>query len=274
MTIRLAVAPEAEAVGARPAAVLGSFGDAVTVVDGDNALGAVREGRAELAAVPAETLRHPLPGLSVVGALPRGEPRDVLVVRGPAAPSLSALPGGSRVGVAGARRHHLLGVHRPDLVVAPFAARRAPMAAYREGAIDAVVVSAAEARSGPPQARTDLLDPRAWLPAPGQAAVVLVARSGEGPVRDLKGVGVDPATLAALRTEWALIQALGLDVGSRLAALAMVYGRWIRLWATVADADQRRLVRADQTGELARPRELADAVARQLVARGAAEFLP
>ena len=55
-----------------------------------------------------------------------------------------------------------------------------------------------------------------------------------------------------------------------LGTLAQPSGRLVRLWAAVASADGRRLVRADRTGPLDEPELLGAAVARRLTERGAA----
>src|SRR5690606_34689598 len=117
-----------------------------------------------------------------------------------------------------------------------------------------------QARSAGLSARVaELLDPKAWLPAPGQGIVALVARH---PIAEVTVLDHLP-TRTALRAELALVDALG-QAGLALGSLAQPSGRLVRLWAVVASLDGRRLVRSDLTGPLDEPDLLGGAVARQL----------
>jgi len=226
-------------------------------------LAGVREGSVDLALVGARSLRgSAADDLTTVAVLPRAEYRDVLVVlRGALAP-LAGLPRGSRVAVSGARRVAFLRAHRPDAVVVE------PMAGA-EGMpsedADALVTGTIEAR----QLRllesvAEALDPKAWLPEPGKGAIALIARH---PIAEATALDHLP-TRTALRTELALLDALGIDGDAPVGSLAQTSGRWIRLWAAAASPDGARLVRSDLTGPLDEPEALGSAVARQLTQRG------
>lgn len=248
---------------------------------------ALRDGAIDLALVSIGALRgSEADDLTTVAVLPRREVRDVLVTLSGRASPLSELAAGARVALEGARRAAFLAAHRPD--VTAVALTHAEMVALvsetadwtggdgtdpgREGdpsgeghGIDAVVMSALEARhAGLVDETVEALDPRAWLPDPGQGAYALLARH---PIAEATALDHLP-TRTALRAELALLEALDVEPDSPLGCLAQPSGRWIRLWAAAVSADGRRLVRSDLTGPLDEPEGLGSAVARQLVERG------
>jgi len=239
-------------------------------------LEAVREGTIDLALVGIGALRgSAADGLTTVAVLPRGEVRDVLVALAGRAMPLSLLSRGTRVGVAGVRRLALLAAHRPDVeaVVLDAASLReilldgsaGPTRPADDVPLDAVVASAADARcAGLLDEAAEVLDPRAWLPEPGQGALALVARH---PIAEATALDHLP-TRTALRAELALLDALDVAPDAPLGCLAQTSGRWIRLWAAAASPDGRRMVRSDLTGPLDEPEALGSSVARQLEARG------
>ncbi|HET9948601.1 MAG TPA: hypothetical protein VFQ22_06750, partial [Longimicrobiales bacterium] len=198
-------------------------------------------------------------------------------------------------GVPGARRRAFLLSHRPDLRPVDVSGRSPAELHADPGGLAAVVVSSWEARIAGLSGRVaELLDPRSWLPEPGQGIVALVARH---PIAEATALDHLP-TRTALRAELALLDALGVMAGVRprgagaagraragegapaapapgtwrggaLGSLAQPSGRLVRLWAAVVSPDGRRVVRADLTGPLDEPELLGAAVARQLVRRGA-----
>ena len=128
-----------------------------------------------------------------------------------------------------------------------------------------MILGAVEARQAGLVDRTaEALDPKAWLPEPGEGALALVACH---PIAEATALDHLP-TRTALRTELALLDALDADADAPLGSLAQPSGRWIRLWAGGASTDGARLVRSDLTGPLDEPEALGVAVAKQLTERG------
>jgi hydroxymethylbilane synthase len=207
-----------------------------------------------------------------VGAVPlRPEPRDVLVALEEGT-TLAALPDGARVALAGARRRALLAAHRPELEAVDLPARGAgAVAAFlRGGGADAAVLAAHVARAaGLSHAASEVLQPKAWLPGPGQGASVLLVRAGDEESREALAPLHHAPTEAALEAEAAVGRALGLGADAPLGALALPYGRWLRLWTLLLSRDGRRAVRADRSGSDRRPEELGREVAALLLDRGA-----
>lgn len=228
----------------------------------------VREGHVDIAIVGLWALHETgAEDLTTLAALPRDEPRDALVaVDGPAAP-LRGLPGGARVGVAGARRTAFLRAHRPDLEAVPIAADDSDaLTPHGRLRLHAAVIASWQARRlGLASRICEVLDARSWLPAPGQGVVALVARH---PIAEVTALDHLPSR-TALRAELALLDALELGPHVPFGSLAQPSGRLMRLWAAVASPDGKRLVRSDLTGPLDEPELLGTSVARQLLQRGA-----
>jgi len=233
---------------------------------------AVTAGAADLALVGIRALGGTAAeGLTMLAALRREDPHDVLVVlRGSPAP-LRALAVGSRVGVEGARRGALLRAHRPDLLPVPLEGSALGRLASRElepegQPVDAVIVAAGEARRAGLGTRVaEVLDARSWLPEPGQGIVAIMARH---PIAEATALDHLP-TRTALRAELSLLDALDAPPDSALGCLAQPSGRLVRLWAAIVGSDGRRIARSDQTGPLDEADLLGASVAKQLVRRGA-----
>lgn len=274
MTARLAIHPD---VAARAADVLERLlcagvdvervpGPAGGRADADPLRG-VRYGHADLALVGLDALRgSAAEDLTMLAALPREEPRDVLVTLSGAPMPLRALAAGAHVGVWGPRRRAFLRAHRPDLV--PVELSTASVSALEGGdpRLVAAVVSAWEAhRAGLALRSVEVLDARSWHPAPGAGIVVLLARH---PVAEVTALDHLP-TRTALRAELALAEALDFGHGAACGSLAQPSGGLLRLWGAVVSLDGSRLVRCDLTGPLDEPEVLGASVAKELLRRGA-----
>lgn len=147
--------------------------------------------------VPAE-LAH---GLSLVAALAREDPRDVLV---------GALPPGGRVGTSSLRRAAQLRAARDDLEVLALRGNvDTRLRKLDEGAWDGIVLAAAGLR----RLGVDRGEPLDAVPAAGQGIVVLEARTGEE-----IGVGGDAEAERALRAERTVVRELGATCRTPLGA--------------------------------------------------------
>lgn len=240
----------------------------------DDPMGELTRGEARLLLVPAEA-QGPLPtGVCWASVPTRIEPRDVLVPVGGASATLRNLAAGSRVGVAGARRRSFLLAHRPDVEPVALVNGGGPGAALASGSVDAAILGAVEAkRSELAWRATELLDPKEWIPGPRQGALVLLAREDDEDACNAARKVEDPTARAALLAEGEALVALGVPSRAPLGVLALPHGRWIRLWAMVASADGRRVVRGDLTASLEEPEAAGRALADLLLARGAGDLL-
>lgn len=230
-------------------------------------LRAVSQGAADVALVGIRALGgSAADGLTMLAALRREDPHDVLVTLHGSPTQLRALAPGARVGVEGVRRRALLRAHRPDLVAAPLEGVPLGDRDFVSEDLDALILAAGEARRTGLGGRVgEVLDARSWLPEPGEGIVALMARY---PIAEATALDHLP-TRTALRAELSLLDALDAPPGSALGCLAQPSGRLVRLWAAMLSSDGRRIARSDQTGPLDEADFLGASVAKQLVRRGA-----
>jgi len=213
-------------------------------------------------------------GLETAAVLERNEPRDVVVSDANGSGTLARLPGGTRVGLVGTRRLGLLRAHRPDCEPVNLTNGSTPVSLLDDGKVDALILGAAQARHlGLSHRTAEFLDPKAWVPGPGQGTVVILARAHDE-VSRRAAVTLDiQSSRCSWACELALAQALGADSDAPLGALALPFVRWIRLWALVTNQDGSRVARADLTGSVDDPEGLGRAVADLLLMREAGPLL-
>jgi hydroxymethylbilane synthase len=210
-------------------------------------------------------------GLAVVATPPREDPRDAFVApAGSALRSLYDLPAGARVGTSSLRRRAQLAAARPDLQIVDLRGNVGTrLRKLDEGACDAAILAAAGLRRlGLHDRITALLDPPAWLSAPGQGAIAIQTRADDVAVRDIVARLDDAPTARAVRAERALLAAL--DGGCQVPIGAYVDGG--TLHGLVASLDGRTVVRGDRAVD-GDPAAAGAALAEQLRADGAAAIL-
>lgn len=215
------------------------------------------EGRIDAAVHSAKDVETVRPtALALAAALPRGDPRDVLV----GAEHLRVLPEGARVGTSSPRRSAQVLALRPDLRIvlmrgnvqtrlAKLAAGEADATLLAKAGLDRLGLSVGTALS------TDTL-----LPAPAQGAIVLECRADDGPARAALAAAGHSATLTAVRMERAVLDRLGADCRSPVACLAEEDGTATRLRLQLLSLDGSAAI-ADETllatGDEARARHWA-----------------
>ena len=238
---------------------------------------ALLKGRIDVAVHSLKDLPTELePGLTLACVPEREDPRDVMIA--PASRpvvGLHELEAGARVGTSSLRRHALLRAFRPDLEVASILGNLdTRLAKLDREEFDVIIVAAAGVRRlGLWQRVGEALERTSWLPAPGQGALAVVTRSEDTEGRSRLG-GLDHApSHLAVRSERALLAALGGGCQTPIAALGLPYDSGLRLWALVASPDGSQVVRADATGRVSEPEALGGEVAKLLLRRGAAAIL-
>ena len=194
---------------------------------------ALLEGRIDLAVhsmKDVETIRPT--DLAIAAILPRADVRDKLV----GAASLAALPEGARVGTSSPRRAAQLLARRPDLAILPFRGNvETRLRKIDKGEVDATLLAAAGLeRLGREEIGTVLED---FLPAPAQGAIGVEVRAADRRVRALLGAIDDKDTNACVSAERRLLEGLGGDCRSPVAALAVLEGAQIRLRAEILTED-------------------------------------
>ncbi|NIP59511.1 MAG: hydroxymethylbilane synthase [Gemmatimonadetes bacterium] len=237
---------------------------------------ALLDGAIDLAVHSLKDLPTETPDGLLLAAVPlREDPRDVLIGREGQGSALAALAPGSVVGTSSLRRQALTLAFRSDLEVRPIRGNLdTRIRKVEEGDFDAIVVAAAGVlRLGMKERVGEWLERTAWLPAPGQGALALVARKDDAAVRAALETLDDAASRAAVVAERSLLRALGGGCQMPIAALGLPFDGGLRLWGLVASPDGARLVRSDRTGSIDDPEGLGDEVAEILRERGAREIL-
>jgi hydroxymethylbilane synthase len=183
-----------------------------------------------------ETVRADIFDISAM--LPRADVRDRLI----GAASLDDLKHGARVGTSSPRRAAQLLRARPDVQIVPLRGNVATRLAHIEnGDADATLLAAAGldrlgmANVGAP------LPLSQFLPAASQGAVGIDRLTSRNELVPFLAAINDVDTFAAVQAERALLEALGGNCHSPIAALAQVEGSQIRLKGEVFTADGREM---------------------------------
>jgi hydroxymethylbilane synthase len=119
-----------------------------------------------------------------------------------------------------------------------------------------------------------VLDPRQFVPAPGQGAIALEGRAEDTAARAAAESITDATSFACLRAERTLAQALGASCHTPMGAVADALGDGaVRLRGWVGLPDGSAYVGDELYGELSAAQELGDQVAARMGAAGARELL-
>jgi hydroxymethylbilane synthase len=295
-----AVGARLEAAGAPPArvVVIRTSGDRLQEVPLSEVGGkrlfvkeleeALWTGEIDIAVHSSKDLPATLPqGLVIAGVLPRGDPRDAVVL--PASSARPPAAGGSPLAelMAACGRNPTIAtgsVRRIGQLTRLLpGARFTPMRGNLDtrlrkldtGACDALVLAAAGLqRLGFASRISVALPVGACVPAPGQGIVAIEARADDEPVRRVVALNSDRAAETALTAERAFVEALGGGCQTPVGALATVGDDGLlELVAVVVSVDGARAIRASARAPQADAVRLGVDVARQLLAEGAEEIL-
>lgn len=242
---------------------------------------ALLDGTIDIAVHSAKDVPADLPpGLEIVAAPPRADPRDALC----GATALEALPPGAVVGTSSVRRAALLHAVREDLEVVELRGNvDTRLTRLAGGGYAAMILALAGLeRLGRADAATGVLDAGLFTPAAGQGTLVLEARSGDDAARGAAAGVADARAMECLTAERALVRALGADCHTPMGAHATLgegeAGPTMTLRAFVGRPDGSAWVRDELTRDLAGGEggtadALGTAVAGRLRAAGADEVL-
>jgi len=235
---------------------------------------AMMEGRADLAVHSLKDVPVTLePGFTLPAILPRADAADAFVSNHYA--NLAALPQGARVGTSSLRRQALLRAVRPDLELLDLRGNVGTrLGKLDAGGYDAIVLACAglERLGFAARVRTRLTPP-AWLPAPGQAAIAIEARSDNPNTLALLAALDDADTRLTVTAERAMNQALGGSCIVPVAAWCVLGERGLHLRGMVGDASTGQLLHAEATRVDDDAVALGQEVAAALIAQGAGELL-
>jgi hydroxymethylbilane synthase len=163
-------------------------------------------------------------GLELLACLPREDVRDAFISR--KAASLADLPHGAVVGTASLRRQAMVKRLRPDVSVVTFRGNvDTRLKKLEDGVVDATLLAfAGLKRLGREAAATAVLDVDTFLPAVGQGALGIEARSADTRTRDLLAGINDAETLAAVSIERAFLAVLDGSCRTPIAGHARILG--------------------------------------------------
>ncbi len=229
---------------------------------------AVAEGRADAAVHSAKDMPSVMPVHLVLGAVPcRADPRDGLV-----GSTLAGLPAGGLVATGSARRRAQLAALRPDLVFTDLRGNMARRVAVAEnGEVSAVVVAvAAMERLGWERRLVDVLDPVDVLPQAGQGAIAVQCRGDDDETRRLLAAIDHEPSHRSLRSERAVLAALGGSCTVPVGAFAEPekVGTALRVSGLLASGDGHTVIRMARWGD--DPETVGIEVARALLEGGGA----
>jgi len=209
----------------------------------------------------------------VIGAVPeREDPRDALCSR--AARSLGDLRRGARVGTSSLRRGAQLKALRPDLVIETIRGNVETRLNKVEQGFDAVVLAyAGLKRLGLDGRVSFLFDPAEMLPAVAQGALALEARADDVATLARLLPLEDADTRCRVEAERALLRRLEGGCQVPIAGHAVVEGGTLRLRALVASVDGTTVVRGERSGPTGAPVAVGEALAEDLLGKGAAAIL-
>jgi hydroxymethylbilane synthase len=215
-------------------------------------------------------------GLELAAVPRRAAAEDVLCARTLDGDALDGLPAGARVGTSSVRRIAQLRAAREDLeLVAMHGNVDTRLRKLGEGQFDAIVLARAGLqRLGRESAASVVLGPSRFVPAPGQGALALQARTDDVATREALSAVGDADALACLLAERSLARALDASCNTPLGAYAMVMadgGLHLRAWVGLPDGSA--WIEDELSGDGGDPEALGIAVGKRLLAAGAAEML-
>jgi hydroxymethylbilane synthase len=239
---------------------------------------AMLEGRIDLAVHSLKDLPTTLPdGIALVAVGEREDPRDALVGRGPV--EWSRLPEHAVVATSSLRRRAQLLHLRPDLQVDDIRGnvdtRLAKLDASREWTA-ILLATAGLVRLGLGGRIGQRLPPEIMLPAPGQGALAVTARSGDAAAAAAAQAVHHGPTALAVAAERAFLRALEGGCQVPVAAHAALEGDHLRLHGRVVSLGGERAVEGQELARVGAPAEadrLGVRLAERLLDDGAGEIL-
>jgi hydroxymethylbilane synthase len=207
--------------------------------------GELLAGRVDIAVHSLKDLPTAAPeGLVLAVTPPRADPLDALC-----GSTLAGLRPGARVGTGSARRAAQLRALRPDVEVVPIRGNVPPRLARVKTGLDAVILAASGLRRlGLEDSITELLDPGVFPPSPGQGALAVQVRAGDGELLGMLNAFGDGGADAAVRAERALLGELHGGCSVPVGAYATLSAGVLTLGGQVTSLDGRRRVTGTVTG--------------------------
>jgi hydroxymethylbilane synthase len=234
---------------------------------------ALLAGDAEIAVHSMKDLPALLSDGLVLAAVPeREDPRDALC--SPRWKTLDRLPRGAKVGTSSLRRGAQLKAVRPDLDVQMVRGNVETRLRKASEGLDAVVLAYAGLRRlGLADRATQVLSTDEMLPAVAQGALALETRADDAATRKRLAVLEHPETRVRTEAERGFLARIEGGCQVPIAGHARIEGGKVILRALVASLDGERIIRGERTAALADARRMGEALAEELLSKGAAAIL-
>jgi len=215
----------------------------------------------------------PRPGLALVAVPPRGPEADVFVSAKVA--NFDALPQGAHLATSSIRRRAMILHERPDLSISDLRGNIATrLRKLEEQQWDGIILAEAGLHRLGLDQHIRARMPSSWcLPAVGQGAIGLEARSEDTTTRRLlEGLNHEP-TWARVLAERAMLATLGGGCLVPIGVRSQIHGTQIELHAVVLSADGQRRIVVTHRGLRGTPLAVGQECAAKLIDEGAAELL-
>ncbi|MDB5508463.1 MAG: hydroxymethylbilane synthase [Hyphomicrobiales bacterium] len=235
---------------------------------------ALLDGSIDIAVHSSKDLPTLLPdGLDIAGYLPREDVRDVFI--SPRAESLATLAPGSLVGTASLRRQALVRRLRPDLRVGLLRGNvQTRLAKLASGECDATLLALAGLkRLGMVSHATEILGEDQFLPAVGQGAIGVTARSDDHETRIKLGSVLDAPTGFALMLERAFLRVLDGSCRTPIAGHARIGDGRLTFRGQILRADGSECYETLAEGAVEEAERLGVQAGNDLLARAPADIL-
>lgn len=216
---------------------------------------------------------QPCPSLCLAAICERDDPRDVLVSAHYS--NLNALPQGAVVGTASPRRTALLKSRRPDLQIKVLRGNVGTrLNKCESGDYDAAVFAAAGLK------RLNLLDliteyfnPEIFIPAIAQGAIGVECREKDIELQNLLHAINHSETALCVQAERAVNYVLRGDCYTPMGVYATITNDQMSIQSMVASLDGKTIIRSTLAGEPKNAIKLGEALAQQLLEKGAGMLL-
>ncbi|MBZ9963592.1 hydroxymethylbilane synthase [Mesorhizobium sp. BR1-1-2] len=211
-------------------------------------------------------------GLELSAFLPREDARDAFV--GKAAKTIADLPKGAKVGSSSLRRQALIRRMRPDLDVVMFRGNvQTRLRKLDEGvAAGTILAHAGLKRLGLGHVVTDLIPLDIFPPAPGQGAIGIETRIGDGDVEQMLAAIHDLPTGQALACERAFLAALDGSCRTPIAGHAVIDGADLSFAGLIISPDGTQSHMVEMKGPALDAALIGEEAARTVRARAGETF--
>ena len=203
---------------------------------------ALLDGTIDLAVHSAKDMESTLAtGTAIAAYLPRGERRDCLVMRNPDGGGLASLARAATIGTSSPRREALVKTIRPDLNIQTLRGNiERRLRSLDEGKNDAIVMARCALQRLGITVPLCMLDEKKFLPAAGQGAIALVARSDDAEMLALLREISDITSHAEVSAERAFLKAVSGSCYTPLGASAHLREDTLTLTAFVIEGGQKK----------------------------------